>query len=252
MKLFVSDFDGTLHIDGEVDQETLSAIKQFKEQGNLFGIATGRSLNSIKHQVNEYKIPVDFIIGNNGSIGIDENEDFIFHHMMDFKRVKEIIKRLPKEGLMYYGVSDGIDVGLHDRLNTRSHEDVTFKDIDSLMDNEKAVGIFVKFENEEQAKKFALLLNEVYYGEIRAYHFYQYVDILNYGVTKKSGIIQYKRAKQIQAETFVIGDSFNDIPMIKGFDGFAICSGNQEVLDRARICFDNVGKALKYVMNEND
>ncbi len=250
MKLFVSDFDGTLHIDGTVDQETLDAIADFKDQGNIFGIATGRSLSSIKHQINEYKIPVDFIIGNNGSIGVDEQEDYLFHHLMDFKRVHEIIDLMPQEGIMYFGVSDGIQVGLHDQLNNRSHEDVTFLDIDSLLNNGKAVGIFIKFDTPELAKAFALKLNEVYYGEIRAYHFSNYVDILNYGVTKKSGIIQYKRAKKLDVPTYVIGDSFNDIPMIKGFDGFAICSGDQEVIDRASKCFDNVGKALKFLMSQ--
>ena len=47
MKLFASDYDGTLHINGEVTQETLDGIKRFRGAGNLFGIATGRSLNSI-------------------------------------------------------------------------------------------------------------------------------------------------------------------------------------------------------------
>lgn len=250
MKLFVSDFDGTLHINDTVDQETLDAIDEFRAQGHLFGIATGRSLKSIKNQVRIYNIPVDFIIGNNGSVAVDENDDFLYHRFMDFERVNEIINLLPNEEVLYYGVSDGINVGLHDRLNNRSHPDVSFVEMDKFLVNERAVGIFVKFQEDEQAKKFALFLNEKFYDEIRAYHFYNYVDILNYGVTKKNGIIQYKRIKNLHTPTYVIGDSFNDIPMIKGFDGFAICSGEEEVIRRAKMCFDNVGQALKYVMKQ--
>ncbi len=252
MLLFVSDFDGTLHINDTVDQETLDAIKLFREKGHLFGIATGRSLESIKNQVRIYDIPVDFLIGNNGSVAVDEHDSFLFHHFMDFTKVHEIIDLLPKEEVLYYGISDGINVGLHDRLNNRSHPDISFVDMDKFLVNERAVGIFVKFQEDEQAKKFALFLNEKYYDEIRAYHFYNYVDILNYGVTKKNGIIQYKRIKNLHAKTYVIGDSFNDIPMIKGFDGFAICSGEEEVIQRARMCFDNVGKALYHVMEESE
>lgn len=249
MKIFASDYDGTLHINGEVTQKTLDGIKRFRTAGNLFGIATGRSLNSISEQIKEYNIPVDFIIGNNGSVAVDGNREFLYHHYMNFERVDEIIERLPKEGVGYYGVNDGINVGLHDRLDQRKHVDSTFVEIDDVLNKEQAVGMFVRFETNEQAKRFADELNEAYHGEIRAYNFLHYVDILNYGVTKSNGINQLVEALKLDCEVFTIGDSFNDIPMIKTFDGFAICSGDPEVVERASKCFDDVETALDYVMS---
>lgn len=249
MKLFAADYDGTLHIDGEVTQATLKAIKQFREAGHLFGIATGRSFNSISNQIKEYNIPVDFIIGNNGSVAVNENREFLYHHYMDFKRVDEIIERLPKEGVVFYGVSDGINVGLHDHLDQRRHVDSTFIEIDDVLNKEQAVGMFIKLETSEQAAKLAHELNEAYYGEIRAYNFMNYVDILNYGVTKSNGIKQLIESLNLDVKVFTIGDSFNDIPMIKAFDGFAICSGDKEVVERASKCFDNVESAIEYVMS---
>lgn len=251
VKLFVSDYDGTLHIKGEVDQETLNAIKAFRAHGNLFAIATGRSIKSIQHQIDEYQIPVDFIIGDNGAIAFDENNEELFCHWMDFSIVNEIIHHIPKDQLLYYGVSDGIVVGLHDEDNQSSGRDTTFVHIDEVMLNKKSIGLFVKLDSEAHAIAFASFLNETFKDEIRAYTWRQYVDILNCGVTKNSGIIEYKQAKQLEVDTYVIGDSFNDIPMIRGFDGFAICSGDQAVIDSAKLCFDNVGKAIKYVMAQD-
>lgn len=249
MKLFAADFDGTLHINGEVSQATLDGIKRFRDAGNLFGIATGRSLNSISAQVELYNIPVDFLIGNNGSVAVDEHRNFMFHHYMNFERVDEIIKMFPEEGVVYYGVSDGINVGLHDNIDQRTHEDHTFVEISDVLDKEQAVGMFIRFETNEQARAFADLLNETYYGEIRAYNFLHYVDILNFGVTKSNGITQLKELKKFDMPTYTIGDSFNDIPMIKAFDGFAICSGDLEVVERASRCFENVESAIDYVMS---
>jgi Cof subfamily protein (haloacid dehalogenase superfamily) len=249
MKLFASDYDGTLHIDGEVSEETLNEIKRFRAAGNLFGIATGRSLNSISEQVKQYNIPVDFIIGNNGSVAVDGNRELLYHHFMNFDRVDEIIKRLPSEGVVFYGVSDGINVGLHDRLDQRKHVDSTFIEIGDVLDKEQAVGMFIRLDTDEQAEQFANELNEAYYGEIRAYNFTHYVDILNYGVTKSNGINQLIEIMDLDVDVFTIGDSFNDIPMIKAFDGFAICGGDPEVVNRASRCFENVESAIDYVMN---
>lgn len=246
--LFISDYDGTLHINEEVDQETLDAIDRFRAQGNLFAIATGRSINSIQHQIDEYQIPVDFIIGDNGAIAMDENQNEIYRHWMDFETVSAIIDLIPTDQLLYYGVSDGIKVGLHDEDNNRLGNDATFVPINDVMMHEKSIGLFVKLDSEVHALEFASLLNDRFKDEIRAYTWRQYVDILNCGVTKNSGIIEYKEAKNLDFETYVIGDSFNDIPMIRGFNGFAICSGDQAAIDAASICFDNVGKAIKYVM----
>lgn len=52
MKVFASDFDGTIHfvdekIGGYFKQEDLRAIKKFQENGNLFGLCTGRPQTTI-------------------------------------------------------------------------------------------------------------------------------------------------------------------------------------------------------------
>ncbi|NLA78637.1 MAG: HAD-IIB family hydrolase [Erysipelothrix sp.] len=251
MKLFVSDYDGTLHIDGTVDQETLDAIDVFRAQGNLFGIATGRSLSSIKNQIEIYQIPVDFIISENGAIAVDGNDKQVYFHKMPFTRVQEIIADFPKDELLYYGVSDGVVVGVHDEFNNRTSTDTTIVDIDDVMMHEKLVGLYAKLDTHANAVQFTQFINHKYEGETCAFTWFQYVVILNCGVSKHSGIDEYRKAKNLDLKPYVIGDSFNDIPMVKGFDGFAICSGREEVKEWATMCFDNVGKALKYVMSQD-
>ena len=78
----------------------------------------------------------------------------MFHHLMNFDRVDEILERLPKEGVVFYGVSDGINVGLHDRLDQRRHVDSTFIEIGDVLDKEQAVGMFIRLDTDEQAEQF--------------------------------------------------------------------------------------------------
>ena len=54
MKLFATDYDGTLKVDGTIQEKDLLSIYQWKAKGNLFVIDTGRSMESILEQV--YKL----------------------------------------------------------------------------------------------------------------------------------------------------------------------------------------------------
>ena len=64
MKLFATDYDGTLKVDGTIQEKDLLSIYQWKAKGNLFVIDTGRSMESILEQVQLYKLPVDYFVTN--------------------------------------------------------------------------------------------------------------------------------------------------------------------------------------------
>ena len=47
MKIFVSDYDGTLNRGGGVTERDLAALDAWQKAGNLFGIASGRDLRGL-------------------------------------------------------------------------------------------------------------------------------------------------------------------------------------------------------------
>lgn len=250
MKLFASDYDGTLHLNGEVSQDTLDMIYKFREQGNLFGIATGRSIGSIVSEIEKYDIPVDFLVGNNGSIVLNQHREELFYKLMDFEICMEIVNSLPQEKVAFYGISDGYKFGLHDATYMQDFVD-SLIDIKDIIKEKTAVGIFVRFNEPGLSQYYSDLWNEQYRGIIKAYPFYDGIDIVSYGVTKKSGIFHIHDYFEFDGPIFTIGDSFNDIPMIKGFNGFAMCSGEEAVKAVASRCFETVADALRFVMEED-
>jgi HAD superfamily hydrolase (TIGR01484 family) len=251
MKLFASDYDGTLHLNGEVSQDTLNMIHTFRSQGNLFGIATGRSIGSIVSEIEKYGVPVDFLVGNNGSIVMNQHREELFYQLMDFEICMEIVNSIPQDKVAFYGISDGYKFGLHDATYTQDFVDQLI-DIKDIIKEKTAVGIFVKFNQEGLSHYYADLWNQKYHGIIKAYPFYDGIDVVSYGITKKSGLFHINDYYEFDGPIYTIGDSFNDIPMIKGFNGFAMCSGEDAVKEVASQCFETVADALRFVMNQDE
>ncbi len=251
MKLFASDYDGTLHLNGSVSDSTIEAIHKFKNAGNTFGIATGRSISSIAAEIAKYKIPVDFLIGNNGGIVLNQHNEELFYQLMDFEVALKIIADIPQDKIVYYGVSDGYQFGLHDNMAADQDEDFADKlvDVQKILESKTAVGMFLRFDGRESSAQFADYINGTYGDQVKAYNFGDYIDIISYGITKKTGIGHINDHIQHNGPIFTIGDSYNDIPMIKGFNGFAMCSGEEEVKKYASRCFDTVEAALEFVMS---
>lgn len=70
IKAIMCDVDGTLLTsDGVVSPRTVEAIKKAKEKGILFGLSTGRDVNSVKNLLKEWGIDglVDSIVGTGGA-----------------------------------------------------------------------------------------------------------------------------------------------------------------------------------------
>ena len=90
-KILISDYDDTLFTDEITLKSNISQIKKFRENGNLFIIATSRSLNSIMKEIEKYNIPYDYIFSNMGAGIFDSNENILYERYID-KNDKQIIE----------------------------------------------------------------------------------------------------------------------------------------------------------------
>lgn len=96
VKIIISDLDGTLLNDEEiVSEKTIHVIRKLKEQGYLFGFATGRPIISVERLLSRWKMnqkDIDFVVGLNGghvkdySLNIEK-----FYFQMEGNIIKKII-----------------------------------------------------------------------------------------------------------------------------------------------------------------
>ncbi len=72
------------------------------------------------------------------------------------------------------------------------------------------------------------------------------LDIVARGVSKQTGV-QCAAALLQADEIYVIGDDYNDLPMIEGLHGFAMSSGVEAAKAAASALFDSVDDCLDYL-----
>ena len=76
--MLVSDYDQTFYINDEDIKKNKIIINKFREKGNFFVIATGRSYDDFMKKKNEYSVEYDYLIINHGATILDKENNFIF------------------------------------------------------------------------------------------------------------------------------------------------------------------------------
>jgi Cof subfamily protein (haloacid dehalogenase superfamily) len=251
MIFFASDYDGTLNQNG-VSCEDIAAIIDFRKQGHLFGMVTGRSLGSIQKEIDKFSFPVDFIIGNNGGAIQNTLGETVLLETIHTDLVTKVIEHLMTYDIYVYGGNDGFNLGVKQiKPNPDFKPTMQTIDFDEAFDQNQVATMFAFFTNEQDASQCVLELNQMFEGELSCFSNKEYIDIGTYGISKKSGIDFLVNHLAIEAEIHVIGDEYNDLPMIKGFKGYTVETGSDEVKGFASRVFPTVADALKHALNSN-
>lgn len=95
-KLLVADYDNTLYTDEISILNNINKIKEFRNSGNYFAIATSRGYTSLISEIEKYKIPYDFICTNNGAVISNNNGKIIYKNFLDIEDFNKIEKILDK------------------------------------------------------------------------------------------------------------------------------------------------------------
>ncbi len=246
-----SDYDGTL-FHGSISEADIEQINRFRAEGHYFGIVTGRSLDSINDEVKNRKIPVDFIIGNNGGAIQNHLNETLLLKTIDFSIIPQIIETIMEFDPIYYGINDGYRVARVLRKQfDHPNPCATYVSIEEILENKVVSALFAGFNDRLIARLCTEHLNEKFNGLITAYPNKGGLDICAYGINKKSGVDYIANYLNFKSRIHVIGDSFNDVPMIEGFGGFAMLNGDEEVKQLASNVFASVNDALIYVMKSD-
>ena len=114
VKAIMCDIDGTLlSSKGVVTPKTVEMIKKAREKGILFGLSTGRDVNSIQTLLKTWGIDglVDMIVGTGGAEIYDYTLDISkTQYPLDGRLIKDIVKHyedmdcnfaIPEDGILF-------------------------------------------------------------------------------------------------------------------------------------------------------
>lgn len=248
MKCAVSDFDRTLYVDSTISQRNLEAVKAWQEAGNWFVIATGRNGVSLRELLEEYRVKPDALILNNGALILDRDWRELFCRFIGKDEAVKVLMYLYEQN------DDGCGISLrHRKVNVLSGAgtttqkpcggNLTMEEIDSL---EEILQIHHRRLDEAYTANLCRDLN-MRFPAISAYANICNTDIVARGVDKSAAIAWLEKYQGGFDEILVIGDSANDVGMIREYGGATLKSAAASVQAVAGRVVEDVAEYLSGV-----
>lgn len=202
-KVLVVDYDRTLFINNSDMLNNINSINKFRENGNIFIIATGRTYNSLKKEIDKYNIEYDYLILNHGSLVIKKDKSTLFHYKIDknilFNITNYLSKYKPKIVMYSYYTEDTNDIN-----------------------NPDISKITIVFQKDiETFKKVMMDIVKKYNNKLNIYFTQNYeIEIISKETNKSRAIdLLMKKANFKKENIYTIVDSYTDIDMINDYNG---------------------------------
>lgn len=219
--LIASDIDGTLlDSHGLIPKRNIQAIQSFVDAGGLFTIATGRSVNAIRHIIEQIEYNCPIIVLNGTAIYDYAKEAYIWEHTLSGsakKIVKQVLKKFPKIGLEIY-IGTRVIIPFMNALVAEQMEYERLIYEEMLLAEVPQDWLKVIFVgNEQEIDAVSSYLATLNYHEAEfvrsAYCFY---EMLPMGCSKGIALHHLAELCGIHKEcTAAIGDYFNDIELLR-------------------------------------
>lgn len=251
MKLLASDYDDTLFIEQQVSQQDLKMIKAFQKAGHLFGINSGRHLDSIFEECERFGLHCDFYIGNNGTIVLNKHKEILYINKFEENLVQEIINYFRenlKEEVYFISVNNGYQFG---REFFNEGCDFLPHHTDSLEKYLQAPisTMFSQIIDKSKTMELVNQLNKVFEGRAYFYGNAPFIDIVNEPIDKAIGLEKYIQLMNLdENDCYVVGDSYNDISMFKRFNSFVIKAAKDSVKQFADEEVSSVSEVIQKIM----
>lgn len=246
-KLLVADYDNTLYIDEISLLNNINKIKEFRNSGNYFAIATSRGYTSLISEIEKYKIPYDFICTNNGAVISNNNGKIIYKNFLDIEDFNKIEKVLDKycniEITRYYlnsikiqnkeRITDNYDIipeqiiGYKIKGNLVTLE-VIKEELKTILNNFEITikgnkKLFLNFKENTKEKAIKQLLKEI----TSSYNSYSLLS---------EEIVVY-----------TVGDDDVDFVMLKNYNGFRMENSSELLMKNIKKSTKSVEELIKYI-----
>lgn len=257
MKIAASDFDRTLFFPKEhfpdkngIAETDMAAVDTWHAAGHHFGIVTGRSYQMLLHGVKDSPLHYDFAVCLTGAAIYDKTGGLISQSAIDNTISRKVIS-LP---ILQHSCHIACLTAYAAYICVQSEaswfrtlaKPIAFTQIDFFTAQclKGICQISLQYKDEETAAAAVNEINNLQLG-VTAYRNVQAIDIVRTDVNKAAGLNSILQAHKWEGnEVLTIGDGLNDLPMIKGFEGFTITSACAEVKQCANKIYGSVAEML--------
>ncbi len=258
MKLLATDFDGTLKFSDSVMESDLEAIREWRSQGGLFVIDTGRSLASVKKEAERFDIPVDFYVTNNGGMVFDPQGNELLSTTLDTITAIDLMYiSHDHPDIVSFMVNDGVNrhkIEVHPQLEDHryAHLSPDWTE-EEIMDSGRFAQLVFSCTTPEAAHELADQLNQYFGSTIHAFANNFCVDIVPKGTSKATGLEFVQSYCDVDDDdVYCIGDSYNDIPVLEAYDHSAAhAMAPSQVTESVSKEYLALGDFIHDILNDN-
>lgn len=230
-KILISDYDQTLYLNDEDMDKNKIAIKKFREKGNIFVIATGRSYFDFHNKVDLYNFWYDYVIINHGATILDKNNNVF----TNFSIKNEIIDNIKNDLQLEKSLKGFCCSKLDSRVNF-NHKDLT--------------KINVRYNSKEEAIALNKTINDKYANFVNSYYVTENsLEFISNEINKSKAIdILLKELNVSRDNAYTIGDVYSDIEMVKDFNGYSIVNSVDELKNITKKEYNSVSDLINEIM----
>lgn len=223
MKVLVSDFDGTFFDNNYL--KNIDNVNKFVDDGNLFIIATGRSINNLKIDIQDYDIKYSYLICSDGASIYDNKYNNLFYCDIDKDLINPICNLLDND----------------------PNISITLIENDNIVSGTMANSIAGKFIDRSICEELVKKVNSDF-SSVNSYLSDNYINIRNKKVSKAEAIkFLIEKYNLNKNDIYTVGDSVNDIEMCKEFKSFTFINAESDVKDVSNNIVLNFNEVLNYL-----
>ena len=230
-KVLVSDYDQTFYINDEDIEKNKLAVSEFRKEGNIFVIATGRSYLDFNKKLKQYNFYYDYVLINHGATILDKSSNIF----SNFSINNEIILKIKKDLELEKSIENFCCSELESRVDF-SHKNLT--------------KINVKYAFPEDAVRINKTINSKYADFVNSYHIsYSSIEIITNKINKSKAIdLLLKRLGVSRDMVYVIGDGYSDVAMVRDYSGFCMKDSVDELKQIAKKEYNSVSELIEDVI----
>lgn len=230
MKILISDFDKTFFTSDY--QKNIVYIRDFVNKGNLFVIATGRTLVDLKKDIENFSIPYSYLICNDGGV--------VFNTYLQVINETNISNNTAYEIFQYFQTktiyNNIYTIGVHDK--NKEFKYPVNKIIIKYNDSMNEYKVINNIKNRHS-------LVECYLSE-------NWINIISKNSSKGNAItFLVEKNNWHFNNVYSVGDHINDLSMMH-YNGFAMYDSEDELKKVSYGLTPSVWKLIEFLLKEKE
>ena len=97
IKLLSSDLDGTIIFDRAIGPDSIQAIHQWQQAGNIAVCSTGKSISATRFALRDSGLEFDYNVLYTGAVVTDRHYNVLMSHTLPNALVSELVQKLSEE-----------------------------------------------------------------------------------------------------------------------------------------------------------